>query len=148
MHVVFIANADYLADELPEFRQLCVGLVDEQVQITRIVPADAVRLARRGGDALDRREADVGGGLRDREREGRSARRWDAMMDPADAGPSEGPLSNTPMLGRRPDMGSVALWGFESPPFGAFGPRFGRSACPLGGCLGGRSSECDSCAAP
>ncbi len=47
VHAALIADADYLDQELPEFRQLCVGLMDEQVQLTRVVPAGAVRASRK-----------------------------------------------------------------------------------------------------
>ena len=39
MHVALLANEAWLDDELVTFEQLVVGLVDEQVRITRVVPA-------------------------------------------------------------------------------------------------------------
>lgn len=50
MHVALFANTAWLDDELTTFQQLTVGLVDEQVQITRVVPASVVARSDRGSD--------------------------------------------------------------------------------------------------
>ncbi|MEX2214579.1 MAG: glycosyltransferase family 4 protein [Phycisphaeraceae bacterium] len=39
MHVVLIANSTWLDEELTAFRQLAVGMLDEQVRVTQVVPA-------------------------------------------------------------------------------------------------------------
>lgn len=40
MHTALLTNTAWLDDELTAFQQLTVGLVDEQVKLTRIMPAD------------------------------------------------------------------------------------------------------------
>lgn len=40
MHTALLTNAAWLDDELTTFQQLTVGLIDEQVKLTRIMPAD------------------------------------------------------------------------------------------------------------
>lgn len=77
MHAALLADADYLDQELPEFRQLCVGLMDEQVSLTRVVPAGAVRAASKWRVA-------------------------EQSHDTApDAGPADGPLADSPLCGAR-----------------------------------------------
>lgn len=103
MHAALIADADYLDEELPEFRQLCVGLVDEQVRLTRVVPGAVVRAAPRRGPESDRREADADADTPRRgdfERRSPGARRWRTADDP-EAGPTHGPLADSPLFGAR-----------------------------------------------
>ena len=38
MHAALLANTDWLDDELTTFQQLTVGLIDEQVKLTRVMP--------------------------------------------------------------------------------------------------------------
>ena len=106
MHAALIADADYLDDELTEFRQLCAGLIDEQVQLTRVVPAGVVRAAPRRGTEPDRRSADADNPARDAEPERRSpvARQWrraGELDGDAAGGPTEGPLASSPLFGSR-----------------------------------------------
>ena len=41
MHAALLANSAWLGEEAHTLRQLVVGLVDEQVRVTRVVPRDA-----------------------------------------------------------------------------------------------------------
>jgi glycosyltransferase involved in cell wall biosynthesis len=49
MHVALLANSAWLDDELTTFQQLTVGLIDEQVRLTRVMPS-GVGSAPSGGD--------------------------------------------------------------------------------------------------
>jgi hypothetical protein len=49
MHVALLANTAYLDEELTGFRRLVVGLLDEQVRVTRVVPEG---IAAAAGDAF------------------------------------------------------------------------------------------------
>ncbi len=99
MHAAVIADPDYLDEELHEFRQLCVGLVSEQVQLTRVLPADAVRTAPRRGPEAGHREARAPA---DAEPAHQVARRWQTADHPdTPPGPDRGPLANSPLFGER-----------------------------------------------